>query len=152
MKTFLLRNNVPTIKWGQLKDNTFFEGEIPEEFDLAVHPSKNYIIVDVDRHGDKNGFSHLPEELEEELNNTFSYSTKNCGRHYWFKYTGSKTLLNKASGLGIDLRVSSSKRSNGGYVKWHPREMFSPKRAEKEAKETSKEMNDWIESLFSLQE
>jgi hypothetical protein len=149
MKTFLLKNNIPTIQWSLLKDNTFYNGVIPKKFDLAVCPSKEYIIVDVDRHGDKNGFEHIPREILFELDKTFKYKTKNNGVHFWLRYTGSKQLLNKASGLGIDLRISASEESNGGYVKWHPRNTINPINAEIYALDTSSVLNKWIELLFS---
>ena len=59
MKSFLLKNNVPTIKWSMLKDNTFFEGTVPEGYDLAVAPSDNIIILDVDNKNGKNGFLNI---------------------------------------------------------------------------------------------
>jgi hypothetical protein len=155
MKTFLLYKSTgkPVITWGCLPDNVFFKGKIPEDCDLAVCPSKDYIIIDIDNHSeDKNGFELiklLPWALQIELFDTFKYNTKNKGKHLWFKYTGDKVLLNKASGLGVDLRVSASKDSCGGYVKWHPRDTIEPTVAEIMAKSTSKELNEWIESLFS---
>ena len=152
MKTFLEKNGTPIIKWSLLPDGIMYKGIIPINYNLCICPSKDYIIIDVDRHGNKNGFEIiklLPWSLQTELLDTFYYSTKNNGKHFWFKYTGNKVLLNKASGLGIDLRVSASKDSNGGYVKWHPRDTIDPRFAEVKASHTSKELNEWIESLFS---
>jgi len=140
MKSFLVRNKVPIIKWTHLPDNIYYEGEIPEGFDLAVCPSEGYIVVDIDRHGDKNGFDHVPEELEWELYSTLSYPTKNKGLHCWFKYTGNVNLANKPSGIGIDLRTSR------GYVVFYPRDDF--RKHIHEIKESSEEMNEWLEMLF----
>ena len=69
MKSFLLRGKKPIIKWGMLPNETYFEGNTPEGFSLAVVPSEGYIVVDVDRHGDEDGFNHIPFSLEEELKN-----------------------------------------------------------------------------------
>lgn len=141
MKSFLLRNKKPIIKWGMLPDNTFFEGKLPEGYSLAVSPSGNYIVIDVDMHGDINGYENLPKHLFEELENTLTYKTKGGGQHFWFKYTGDKILANKASGLGIDLRT------NKGYVVWYHendiRDVIDL------IKDTSEEMNKWLETLFS---
>jgi hypothetical protein len=153
MRSFLLKNNKPIISWGSLPDGTLFKGEIPEGYDLAVNPHQPYIIVDVDRH-DKDGFLNIPEHLKSELESTLNYPTKNNGRHYWFYYTGDKTLINKASNLGIDLRIGNEKYSetkwvNGGYVKWHPRNEYRIEDVLWQAKETSLKMNKWLEELFS---
>ena len=153
MRTFLLRENKPIISWGMLPENTMYEGKIPEGYDLAVNPHKPYIIIDVDRHGKKNGFDFIPEHLKEELASTLNYPTKNNGRHYWFYYTGNKSLPNKASGVGIDLRVWHEKYdektwTNGGYVKWHPRNQFKIEDVLWQAQPSSKKMNQWIDELF----
>lgn len=142
MKSFLLRGKKPLIKWGQLPDETYFQGQLPEGFSLAVVPSKGYVVVDVDKHGSSNGFDNIPVEIFIELCNTFHYPTKNNGCHYWIKYTGNKPLGNKTSGLGIDLRVG-----NKGYVVYYPdndiREQLHL------VKESSTKLNFWLESLFS---
>lgn len=153
MRTFLLKDNRPTIKWGMLPDNTLYQGKIPEGYDLAVNPHQPYIIVDVDRHGDKDGFLNIPEHLKAELDTTLSYPTKNNGRHYWFYYTGTGDLVNKASNLGIDLRIGHKKYSdtrwtNGGYVKWHPRNEIRIEDVLHKAKQSSPELNKWLEELF----
>ena len=46
MKSFLLKNNIPTIKWSLLEDGVFYEGTLPKGYDLALCPSDNYIILD----------------------------------------------------------------------------------------------------------
>lgn len=154
MRSFLLRNNKPLIKWGLLPDNTLYKGNIPEGYDLAINPHQPYIIVDVDRHGKKDGFTFIPNHLKEELKATLHYPTKNNGMHYWFYYTGDKTLINKASNFGIDLRTgfkkfNDSEWTNGGYVKWHPRNTMNIEDVLWQANQTSKMMNIWIEDLFS---
>lgn len=141
MKTFLLKGKQPIIKWGMLPDETYFEGIIPEGYNLAVNPSGNYIVIDVDNHGDISGFDSIPMSFQVELDNTFNYPTKNLGRHYWFKYTGDKPLANKTSGLGIDLRT------NKGYVVYYPKNDI--RQQLHLVKETSKQLNKWLEKLFS---
>jgi hypothetical protein len=142
MKSFLCKGKRPIIKWSLLPDETYFEGELPEGFNLAVMPSGNYIVVDVDRHGTINGFDNLPSELSNELNNTLNYSTKGAGAHFWFKYTGKSPLGNKPSGKGIDLRVGYK-----GYVIWYPK--YDIRDALDRINETSPEMNKWLQKLFS---
>lgn len=151
MRSFLLNSeNKPIIPWGNLADGTLYEGLIPENYSLAINPHKPYIIVDVDRHSEKhNGFDVIPEHLKSELELTLNYPTKNNGKHFWFFYTGSKHLPNKASGLGIDLRVWNDGKNNGGYVKWHPRNTMKIEDVLWMARPTSKAMNKWIEGLFS---
>ena len=142
MKSFLVRGKKPIIKWGYLPDGTFFEGNVPEGYRLAICPSEGYIVVDVDRHGNINGFDNIPEHLQGELDSTLSYATKNNGRHYWLKYTGGNYLANKTSGLGIDLRT------NKGYVVWYPE--GDVRSHMNEIIDTSLEMNNWVESLFGF--
>jgi hypothetical protein len=142
MKSFLLKNNTPTIKWSLLPDNIFFEGKIPEGYDLAVAPSGNYIILDVDVKNGKNGFDHIPALMYLELDNTFYYNTKSGGRHYWISYSGNKVLLNRATSLGLDLRVGGK-----GYVKYP--HIIDIRYCLGLINESSKEMNEWLEKLFS---
>jgi len=148
MRSFLLKNGKPLVVWGLIPDHTLYEGKIPEGYDLAINPHEPYIIIDVDRHGKKDGFDYIPIEIQKELNLTFNYPTKNNGRHYWIYYTGNKTLPNKASGIGIDLRVWNTSNTNGGYVKWHPRNAIKIKDVLWSAQPSSKNLNKWIENLF----
>lgn len=141
MKSFLLKNKKPICKWGLIPDNTFFEGELPETYSLAVCPSEGYIVLDIDRHGDVDGFKNVPVELVTELAETFNYPTKNNGRHYWFKYSGKEILANKASGIGIDLRTEK------GYVVYYPKDDIRGQMHL--VKETSTQLNNWLEKLFS---
>lgn len=121
---------------------TFFEGGVPDGFKLAVTPSEGYVIIDIDMHGDTNGFESIPKHLSKELSNTLNYHTKNDGMHCWFKYTGDSILANKTSNLGIDLRTHK------GYVIYYPdndiREQMHL------VKDSSKELNTWLESLFGF--
>ena len=148
MRSFLLKGGKPLIKWGLLPDNTLYEGEIPEGYDLAVNPHQPYIIVDVDRHN-KDCFLNIPNHLKAELEATLNYPTKNDGRHYWFYYSGDKILANKASNLEIDLRTGNIDSYNGGYIKWHPRNTMNIVDVLWQAQQTSKKMNKWLEELFS---
>ena len=141
MKSFLLKGKQPIIKWGNLADQVYFEGEVPEGYSLAVSPSGNYIVIDVDKHGDKSGFESIPTLIQMELDKTLQYPTKNDGKHYWMWYSGSKPLGNKTSGLGIDLRT------NKGYVVWYPETDIRNRL--NEIKHTSDYMNIWLEKLFS---
>ena len=148
MKSFLVKNKRPVIRWTRLPNGIFYEGAVPNGFDLAIAPSGNYIIIDIDRHGDIDGFDNIPKELEKELSETYNYPTKNNGVHYWFKYTGTDSLANKTSGLGIDLRCAHPITGKAlGYVVYYPRDDFRTHL--NEINETSEEMNEWIESLFS---
>jgi hypothetical protein len=140
MRTFLVRNKKPICKWGQLQQGTMFQGTVPEGYDLGISPTPGIVIIDVDRHGDKDGFTAIPVELLGELENTLNYPTKNNGRHYWFYYTGKECLGNKTSGQGIDLR------NEKGYVVWYPKEDIHE--CIKIVKESSEEMNQWLEKLF----
>lgn len=144
MKSFLLKGKRPIIRWSMLPDETYFEGKLPEGYSLAVMPSKGYIVIDVDRHGHKDGFEAIPSHLKYELSQTFHYTTKNNGHHYWFKYSGNDYLGNKSSGKGIDLRVGCK-----GYVVWYPKEDVRDVINSEAVKETSEEMNKWLKELFS---
>lgn len=140
MKSFLVRNKRPLIKWGRLPSNIFFEGKVPEGFSLAITPSKGYIVLDVDRHGTLDGFDFIPPHIKKELEESLNYKTKNNGKHYWLKYTGDKELPNKTSGKGIDLRT------HNGYVVWYLKN--DVRHHLDEIKETSLVLNNWIEDLF----
>jgi hypothetical protein len=142
MKSFLVKNKKPVIKWSKLPDNTFFEGKLPEGYSLAIVPSNPYIILDVDRHGKIDGFDNLPKHLALELEQTLKYKTKNNGMHFWFKYNGILELSNKSSGYGIDLRVGFK-----GYVVWYPKTDI--RNHLHEINDTSKEMNVWLQELFT---
>jgi hypothetical protein len=154
MRSFLLKDGKPLIKWGLLPDNTMYQGKVPEGYDLAVNPHHPYIVVDVDRHGDKDGFLNIPEHLKAELESTFHYPTKHNGMHYWFYYSGDKSLSNKASKFGIDLRTGNQKFNknewtHGGYVKWHPRDTINIMNELHKVNKSSLNMNNWIEELFA---
>ena len=140
MRSFLLKEKKPILKWGQIPDGYFFEGTVPEGYSLAICPHFPYVILDVDKHGNVNGFDNISFEIFKELDKHFNYLTKNNGRHYWMKYTGNKHLLNKSSGKGIDLRTDKV------YVKWYlPQDIRAYIH---EVKDTSENMNNWLENLF----
>jgi hypothetical protein len=142
MRTFLTVGKKPIIKWGMLPKNTYYEGEVPRGYNLCISPSKKYVVIDVDVHGEINGFDNIPDDLKDELNKTLNYKTKNDGMHYWFKYTGEKVLANKTSGQGIDLRVGEK-----GYVVWYRDEDI--RECKKLINKSSQAMNKWLEKLFS---
>lgn len=141
MKSFLILNKKPLVKWGFLPDNVFFEGTVPESYSLAVCPSEGTIVLDVDKGVNKNGFENIPLHLLQELNETLNYKTKNDGKHFWFKYTGDKVLANKTSGLFIDLRTHK------GYAVWYKNGDIRDNIHL--IKDTSPELNVWLEKLFS---
>lgn len=142
MREFLVIDKKPIIKWQQIPPNTYFRGNIPEGYKLAVSPGDGYIVIDVDRHEDKDGFKNIPNHILLELEKTLNYITKNNGMHFWFKYTGDVTLGNKTSGLGIDLRVA-----NKGYVVWYKEDKRISECID-EINETSEELNKWLILLF----
>lgn len=139
MRSFLLKDKTPILKWGNIPEEIYFEGKVPEGYSLAVSPHTPYIILDVDNHGDVCGETNIPTELFPELNSTLNYKTKS-GKHYWFKYSGEALLVNRASGLGLDLRTHK------GYVKW-----YLPGDIRKYihlVKDSSLELNVFLEKLF----
>lgn len=145
MRSFLTKNKRPICKWGNIPQEIYFEGNIPEGYKICVNPHDPYCIIDIDNKGEgKNGFDNLPSELLLELQNHFSYNTPSGGKHVWIKYSGNKKLLNRTSDLFIDLRTEK------GYVCWYDdrdvRECMSL------IKESSKELNEWLEKVFSNKE
>jgi hypothetical protein len=141
MKSFLLKDKKPICKWGMIPDNVFFEGEVPEGYGLAISPHSPYIIVDIDRHGNIDGYNNIPSiYLNELFNIHFNYSTKGGGYHIWIKYSGAQDLRNKPSGLGIDLRTHK------GYVKFYPSQDI--RTYLHLIKESSENLNKWLEQLF----
>lgn len=150
MKSFLLRNGTPTCKWGSIPSNYYFEGTVPEGYNLAVSPIDEYIVVDVDCKNDKNGFENIPMVILVELNESYHYNTKSGGAHYWLKYTGTGLLKNTSTKYGIDLRIGAKDGNCGGYVKYWPAINGDDIRNHiEEIKETSLIMNEWLEKLFS---
>jgi hypothetical protein len=164
MRTFLVNADKssksykkPSCNWGALKLDTYFEGNLPIGYNLAINPTPGIIIVDVDvdEKKNKNGFDNIDTRILLELELSYNYTTKRGGKHYYFFYSGNKELLNKASNQSIDLRVgptldSNSKiLSNGGYAIYYPANQGDDIRNHlNEIKETSPEMCKWLESLF----
>jgi hypothetical protein len=147
MKSFLLYKNKPTIKWSMLKNGIFFEGNLPgKEYALAICPSENIIILDVDNKNDKNGFLHIPPEIFDELLETFYYSTKSGGAHFWIEYTGNQILLNTSTKYGLDLRIGAKPGNAGGYVKYHHN--VDIRECIHLIKPSSNELNLFLEQLF----
>jgi hypothetical protein len=127
-----------------LKEGSFFEGKVPEGYRLCASPGPEYLVVDVDRHDDKDGFENIPIKIIDELEETFHYSTKNNGVHYWLKYLGNKPLGNKTSGQGFDLRTER------GYVCYYRNDDIRDNLHL--IKETSPELNKWLETWFSYKD
>ena len=149
MKSFLLYDNKPVCKWGMIPDNTFFVGKVPEGYSLAVAPSDNIIILDVDMKNGKNGYKNIPFNIFNELQKTFYYHTKSGGAHFWMRYEGYETLLNTSTKLGLDLRIGCKKDNCGGYVKYnHDKDI---RECIHLIKDTSNDMCRWLESLFTKQ-
>lgn len=148
MKSFLLDNKyTPIIRWSKIPKGCFFKGTIPFGFFLAVAPSDNIVILDIDLKGGKNGYLHIPIELRTELNKTYFYNTKSGGSHIFIKYTGNKTLKNMSTEKGIDLRIAAKGTNAGGYVRWQGN--IKPEECISLIKDSSKELNQWLEKLFS---
>ena len=148
MKSFLLKpDKTPLIRFGNLPDNTFFEGKIPTGMYLAVAPSENIVILDVDVKNNKNGFQNIPDSIQIELFNTFNYQTSSGGAHFFINYTGNKILMNRATKYGLDLRIGAKNGNNGGFVRyqWHEdiRDCMHL------IKDSSKQLNLWLEKLFT---
>lgn len=146
MKSFLLKENKPIVKWGLIPDETYFEGTIPEGYALAVCPSANIVILDVDNKNGKCGYENIPMLIQMELDNTFHYKTKSGGAHYWVEYTGNKELLNTSTKYGLDLRIGAKPGNAGGYVKYHHN--IDIRECRHLIKKSSDKLNKWLESLF----
>ena len=144
MKTFLLKDKKPLCKWGSLKDESYFSGTIPKDYDLAINPSKNIIVIDIDVDIEKNvnGFNNISEDILKELEETFNYSTKRGGKHYWLYYTGKEYLVNRSTEYNIDLRT------NKGYARYNYH--IDIRECLHLIKNTSHNINIWIENLFSI--
>lgn len=148
MKTFLLNEqNKPIIRWGYLKDETYFDGTIPEGYCLAACPSGNIVVLDIDNKNGKCGYNHIPYSIQIELNNTFNYKTPSGGAHHWIEYTGNKILKNTSTKFGLDLRIGSKDKNSGGYVKYHHN--IDIRKCKYLIKQSSENLNKWLEELFS---
>lgn len=143
MRTFLSKNKMPVCKWGNLPPFTYFFGDVPEGYKLCINPHNPYCIIDIDyqKESNKNGFEHIPAHLKTELNEHFNYDTPSGGRHIWIKYSGDKVLKNATSKYFIDLRTEK------GYVCWYHNKNI--KECLHLIKESSKELDIWLEELFS---
>jgi len=145
MKSFLLNsNNKPIVKWTLVPKNAFFEGNLPKDHYLAICPGE-YIVLDVDVKNGKNGFNYIPSNIYFELRETFNYKTKSGGSHYWLKYLGNRDLMNKPTIFGLDLRVKYR-----GYVRYYHE--IDIRDCIHLIKETSTELNKWLEKLFCSNE
>ncbi len=134
--------------WGNLPDNVFFEGTVPENYQLFVCPGKYIVLdIDVDEKNNKNGFENVPMLIQEEIDKSYNYFTKREGKHYWLLYTGNKVLANKTSGFSIDLRVGQKPGNAGGYVVYYPDNDI--RNQTDLINETSVRLNTWLEKLFS---
>ena len=142
MRSFLLKDKQPIVKYSLIPDECYFEGEIPEGYNLGVAPSIPYIILDVDVREDKNGFEHIPKDVMEELNDTFNYHTSRGGRHYWMNYTGNEKLMSRATKYGLDLRVPPNT-----YVKF-PLKDVDIRDCIHLIKETGEVLNMWLKEMY----
>jgi len=148
MKSFLLnsKTNTPTIKWSMLENGVFYEGSVPDGYSLAVCPSENIIIIDVDVKNNKNGYKNIPINHYLELDKTFCYNTGSGGKHYFIRYTGDKTLMNTSTSLGLDLRIGAKPGNAGGYVRYQHHTDI--RQCIHLIKESSNELNQFLEKLF----
>lgn len=140
MRSFLLRGKIPTCKWGLIPEGVMYQGAVPDGYNLAISPSPGCIIIDIDNHGDKSGFDIIPLDIMQEILSTLHYKTKHEGMHAWFWYTGTKSLGNKTSNKGIDLRT------NKGYVVWWHNKPIEE--CVDDIKESSLRLNEFLENLF----
>lgn len=152
MKSFLLGpNNKPVVRWGQLKNNTFYEGVVPENYSLAVSPTnEKMVIVDIDCKKEKeNGYNNIPKDVFKEMLESFHYKTKSGGMHVFLNYTGDKVLKNCATKLAIDLRIGPNEKTknSGGYVKYY--HSTDIRECIHLIKPTSPLLNNFLEQLFS---
>jgi len=149
MKSFLLnsKTNKPIVCWGSIPNNTFFEGTVPPGYNLAVCPSENIVILDVDVKNNKNGYDFIPELIQLELYGTFNYNTKSGGAHYWINYTGGKLLKNSSTEYGLDLRIGARNNNAGGYVKYHHN--VDIRECVHLIKKSSDKLNEFLEKLFA---
>lgn len=156
MKSFLLKDNTPIIKWSQIPDGLFYEGNIPTGgYDLAVCPTnEKQVILDIDcKEGKTNGYNNIPPVIFKELLESFHYNTKSGGMHIFLNYTGIRILKNCATKYGLDLRIGPNVKTKnaGGYVKFHPAKQGDDIRNHfNEIKDTSDQVNIWLESLFAV--
>ena len=145
MKSFLINNKSgkPIVAWGSIPQGIHFEGEIPSGYSKAISPSTGIVVLDVDCKNNKNGYENIPHLIRLEIEETFNYKTASGnGHHYWIKYTGSKTLINRATKLGLDIRISDK-----GYVKYHHN--IDIRQCTSLIKEASPKLNKFLEKLFS---
>ena len=152
MKSFLLRNNYPTIKFSMLPDNCFYEGDLPgKDYDLAVCPTNHkQVILDIDcKPGKDIGYYNIPEDIYLELMQSFHYLTKSGGMHIFLNYSGNKLLKNCSTKYSLDLRIGTCKETNnaGGYVRYNG--SIPANEIEPLIKSTSPKINEFLEKLFS---
>lgn len=152
MKSFLLKNNIPIVKFSILPDGIFYEGELPgKEYSLAVCPTnEKMVIVDIDCKENKvNGYDNVPKNIFNELIKSYHYKTKSGGMHIFLHYTGNKTLKNTSTKFSIDLRIGANKSTGnaGGYVRYNG--LKDIRQCEHLIKPSSKILNKWLEKLFS---
>lgn len=149
MRSFLLNNktNTPNIKWGMLPDGIHFIGNIPDGYSLAISPGdSNIVILDCDVKNNKDGYKFIPPNILNELEQSFWYHTKSGGAHFFVNYSGNKVLKNCSTKYGLDLRRGSVLGNAGGYVKYNG--ITPVNEIEFLIKESSKDLNDFLESLF----
>ena len=81
---------------------------------IATGKVSSLFVLDVDTHGDTNGYVTL-SALEAEhgkLPDTYQVETASGGRHFYFRYPESRTIKNSAGRVGKGLDI----RGDGGYV------------------------------------
>ena len=148
MKSFLLKLNKPTVLWSLVPDNCYYIGNLPgEDYSLAISPgNSNIIIVDCDVKNNKDGYKFIPPNILNELKESFWYHTKSGGAHFFVKYSGNKILKNCSTKYGLDCRRGSVLGNAGGYVKYNG--ITPVNEIESLIKESSEELNKFLESLF----
>lgn len=152
MKTFLLnKEHSPIVKWGLIPDNTFYIGDVPQGYSLALCPTnEKMVIVDIDcKEGKGNGYNNIPKHIFDELLESFHYKTGSGGMHIFLYYTGDKLLKNCATKYSIDLRIGPNRKTGnaGGYVRYQGSKPIQE--CTHLIKESSETLNKWLEELFS---
>ena len=81
---------------------------------IATGKISGLFVLDVDTHGDTNGYASLSalEAEHEKLPDTYQVETASGGRHYYFRYPENRTIKNSAGKVGKGLDI----RGDGGYV------------------------------------
>ena len=81
---------------------------------IATGQTSGLFVLDVDTHGDTNGYASLSalEAEHGELPDTYQVETASGGRHFYFRYPENHIIKNTTSRVGKGLDI----RGDGGYI------------------------------------